>query len=75
MEIAPEVARWFREYYPLESDVVVADGWHRVELAAGSTRWAALLVLRLGAGVRNVSPDQIRDAAREVAGAIAARHR
>lgn len=75
IEIAPEVARWFGEYYPLEREDVLDDGWHRVELLAGTTRWAALLVLRLGTGVRRVVPAEVGDGAREIARVVAAQHR
>lgn len=74
IEISPEVARWFGDYYPLEMDEALADGWHRVELRVSALRWAALLVIRLGSGVRAVSPPEVLDEARTVAHAIAARH-
>ncbi|HEX2294778.1 MAG TPA: WYL domain-containing protein, partial [Actinomycetota bacterium] len=56
MEISPDVARWFADYYHPRSTEPLGDGWQKVELAASSRRWAATLLLQLGAGVRNVEP-------------------
>lgn len=75
LEISPDVARWFGDYYPLESDEPLPDGWHRVELFASGDRWAALLVIRLGAGVREIAPEGVAGAAREIARSLAAAHR
>lgn len=74
LEISPEVARWFPDYYPLESDEELPDGWHRVELVSGSARWASLLVLRLGSGARNVAPDWVARGAAEIARTIVEKH-
>ena len=74
IEISPEVARWFGDYYHPRSSEELADGWHRVELAASSRRWAATLLLQLGAGVRAVEPHETRDEARRLARLIAARY-
>jgi proteasome accessory factor C len=68
-EIAPSVARWFGDYYPVESIETLRDGWSRVRIAAGSERWAALLLLRLGSDARN-APERITDAARAMASRI-----
>lgn len=75
MEISPAVARWFADYYHPRSSEVLPDGWHRVELAASSTRWAATLLLQLGAGARNVEPPATLEEARRLAREIAARYR
>ena len=75
MEISPDVARWFPEYYPLRSRTALRKGWERVELIASSEPWAATLLVQLGAGVRNVEPKEMAAAARELAAAIAAKHR
>jgi len=74
LEISPEVARWFEDYYPIRSSTGLSDGWRRIELEAGGTKWGAGLVLKLGAGVRNVQPDDVRDAARQLAADIIADH-
>ena len=74
LEVSPEVARWFEEYYPTTASKELTDGWHRYELTASSDTWAATLLLRLGRGARNVQPDAVVDAARTLAGALAARH-
>ncbi|MFN2389184.1 MAG: helix-turn-helix transcriptional regulator [Actinomycetota bacterium] len=75
LEISPAAARWFADYYPLASSTPLDDGWVAVELTAGGTRWAAVLVLRLGADVRTVEPEPVRRAASELAAAIALRYR
>jgi proteasome accessory factor C len=73
-EISPQAARWFKEYYPIESSEERKDGWTRVTLVSGGTRWAATLLLRLGADARKVSPAEVADHARALAKEIAARH-
>ena len=74
MEISPDAVRWFEDYYPVRSSEPVDDGWRRVELQSSGDRWAATLVLRLGAEVRNVQPDSVLAAARSMAAALAERH-
>ncbi|MEA2459928.1 MAG: proteasome accessory factor, partial [Actinomycetota bacterium] len=73
-EISPEVSRWFEDYYPVVRSATTDDGWRKVELVASSERWAAILVLRLGAGVRAIEPPGVADQARSMATSIAARH-
>lgn len=74
MEISPEVASWFEDYYPTVAAEDRPDGWRRVELVAGGERWVATLLLRLGGDVRDVEPERMVEAARELAGKIAARY-
>ncbi len=74
IEMSPDVARWFVDYYPVRRVEWNKDGWAEVELATGGTRWAATLLLRLGAGVRRVLPESLRKNAQELAAAIAARY-
>ena len=74
LEIAPGVARWFSEYYPVRSKEALPDGWERVEMIASGPAWAARLILQLGAGVRNIQPAELDGAARELAAAIAANY-
>ncbi len=74
LEISPAAARWFSDYYRPRSVEELRGGWQRVEIATGSTRWPALLVLRLGADVRKVAPESVMDEVRRLAAAIAARH-
>ncbi|MGH2806268.1 MAG: helix-turn-helix transcriptional regulator [Actinomycetota bacterium] len=74
IEISPAAARWFEDYYPVASARTLDDGWREVELIASGERWAATLLLQLGADVRNVKPQQTADAATELGGRIAARH-
>jgi proteasome accessory factor C len=75
MEISPEVARWFADYYRPRATEPLDDGWQRVELAASTRRWAATLLLQLGAGARNVEPEETLAEARRLAREIAAPYR
>ena len=75
MEISPEAARWFEDYYPVKSASDASDGWRALELFSSSDRWAAGVVLKLGRHVRNIEPRSVVEAARELAGDMAARHR
>ncbi len=74
LELSPEVSRWFPDYFPLRSSEVLDDGWMRVELTSSGDRWAACLVLRLGAGVRSVQPPDVRSEAKVLAERVVARH-
>jgi proteasome accessory factor C len=74
LEVSPAVARWFEEYYPVTESRTLPDSWQAIRLAYSGERWAATLVLQLGADVRNVRPAAVLDAARDLARAIAARH-
>lgn len=74
IEISPGAARWFEDYYPVTEAATLDDGWRRVTLKAGGDRWAATLLLRLGADVRAVSPEDVMEAARDLATRIAARY-
>lgn len=74
-EISPAAASWFEDYYPVRAARDLQDGWREVELAAGSERWAAVVLLGLGRDVRAVRPRSVADAARSVAASIASRHR
>lgn len=74
LEISPEVARWFEDYYPVQSARDLDDGWRRVELISGGDRWGATLALRLGAHARVLEPRSVVEEARRLALAIAARH-
>lgn len=73
-EISPAAQRWFEDYYPVEDAADLADGWRRVELVAGSERWAATLSLKLGRDVRNVMPESVSELAGDLARKLAARH-
>jgi proteasome accessory factor C len=69
-EISPAAAKWFGDYYPVQDIETLDDGWSRVTIAAGSERWAALLLLRLGADARE-GPEHIVAVARQSALRIA----
>ena len=75
MEISPEVARWFGDYYHPRTTETLDDGWQRVTLAASSRRWAATLLLQLGAGARAVEPAETLEEARALAQEIAEPYR
>ncbi len=75
LEISPEVARWFGDYYPVRREETLRGRWHRVELTASSERWAANLVLQLGGGVRSVRPEAVLRLAQQTAREIAALYR
>lgn len=75
LEISPEAARWFEDYYPTAGSRDLDDGWREVTLVSSGERWMATLMLRLGKDCRNPQPPSLHDAARDLAGAIAARHR
>ena len=62
-EISPAIAAWFSDYYPVESTEELQDGWRRVRLAVGGERWAATVLMKLGAQVRNVEPEGVREGA------------
>lgn len=74
LEISPEAARWFADYYPTRSVTELPDGWLRVELEAGGTKWGATLILQMGAEARNVQPEDVRESAARLAAEILANH-
>lgn len=74
MEISPDAARWFEDYYPVKAAADAEDGWRRVELFSSGDRWAAGVVLSLGRHVRNVEPDSVLAATRELARKMRDRH-
>ena len=74
-DISPQAARWFTEYYPIESSEAIDDGWTRVTLVSGGVRWAATLLLRLSSDARNAQPAEVAEEARALAAEIAGRHR
>lgn len=67
IEVSPEVATWFLDYYPTRSHQPLDDGWMRVEMAYTGRRWAALLIVRLGAAVRSVTPPEVSADAADIA--------
>lgn len=74
LEISPEAARWFGDYYPTAARTVLPDGWEKVELDASGEAWAATLLVKLGRDVRAVAPQDVADAARRVAESIVSRY-
>ena len=73
-EISPAVATWFEDYYPVAKSNDTDDGWRRVEVVTSSHRWAAILVLQLGADVRKVEPEAVMEEVRSLAGRLADQH-
>ncbi|MDP9068154.1 MAG: WYL domain-containing protein [Actinomycetota bacterium] len=74
VEISPEAARWFEDYYPVRAARELPDGWREVELLSSGDRWGATLALRLGDQVRNVRPASVLETAQRLAERIARRH-
>jgi len=74
LEISPGAARWFEDYYPVESSEELTDGWRRVTMVSSGERWVATLMLQLGSDCRNPQPESLQQSARGLAAAIAARH-
>ncbi len=74
IDISPEVARWFEDYYPVTASEGLPDGWRRVTLVASGESWGATLLVRLGSGVRNVRPPAMLQAAERLAAEVAKNH-
>lgn len=74
LEISPEVARWFEDYYPVASSEGLPDGWRRVRLVSSGDRWAASLLVRLGKGARAVGTPGAEEEAARLARSILARY-
>ena len=74
LEISPAAARWFEDYYPVESSDVLEDGWRKVTMVSSGERWTATLMMQLGDDCRNPEPGSLTETARDLATAIAARH-
>ena len=74
LEISPEAARWFADYYPVEMGAELDDGWRKVTMVSSGDRWMARLMLQLGKDCRNPEPAELLVRAGELAAAIAKRH-
>jgi proteasome accessory factor C len=74
IEISPAAARWFGDYYPVIGSTDTDDGWQKVSLQVSGERWAATLILKLGADVRNIQPPAFLEAAKSLAERITAAH-
>jgi proteasome accessory factor C len=74
LEISPEAARWFEDYYPVTQSDALDDGWRAVAMRYGNPRWAATLILQLGSDVRRVEPKEVLDGAEELAERIRKAH-
>lgn len=74
VDIAPD-ARWVTEYYPLESQEPLADGWLRITLTAGGTAWLERLLLRLGTHARVVEPPDLGRRVHDLACRLLERYR
>jgi proteasome accessory factor C len=75
IDLAPQVAGWMAESYPLASTQALDGGWVRVHLMAGGTAWLEKLLLRLGSQARVVDPPDLAVRARELACRLAERYR
>ena len=61
-------ARWVAEYYEVDAETEGAGGDLEVELPASRLEWVARLVLRLGGEGEVLSPPELKDRVRELAG-------
>lgn len=75
LELAPHAAAWVSEYYPLESQERLDDGWTRIRLSASGTAWLERLLLRLGTQARVVEPKSLEKRVRGLACELADRYR
>lgn len=71
LDLAPQVASWVADYYPLESQERLDDGWVRVHLSAGGTAWLERLLLVLGPRARIVEPQSLSERVRGIACGLA----
>jgi proteasome accessory factor C len=67
LELDPKAAAWVGEYYPLESQERLDDGWTRVQLSARGTAWLERLLLRLGSQARVLEPKRLEMRVRDLA--------
>jgi proteasome accessory factor C len=67
VELQP-AARWVAEYYPVDDVQELTGGRLRVRLRTASEDWLPRLALRLGGQLVVVSPPQVADRIRELAG-------
>jgi predicted DNA-binding transcriptional regulator YafY len=70
LEISPRTAEWFEDYYPVTSARKLEDGWTAIEIPAGGSTWAAILVLKLGRDARKIRPEEVQSRARTLASRI-----
>jgi proteasome accessory factor C len=75
VDVAPQAASWISEYYPLDSQETLNDGWIRIRLSAGGTAWLERLLLRLGSQARVVEPAELGQRVRDLACRLSARYR
>ncbi|MGH2784337.1 MAG: helix-turn-helix transcriptional regulator [Actinomycetota bacterium] len=73
LDLAP-AAGWVREITPHDGAEARDDGWTRMTLRTAHLEWLARLVLRLGADVRVVGPEELVALVRETAEKALARY-
>jgi proteasome accessory factor C len=61
-------ARWVAEYYEVDAETEASGGDLEVQLPASRLEWVARLVLRLGGEAEVLSPPELKDRVRELAG-------
>jgi proteasome accessory factor C len=61
-------ARWVGEYYEVDAETETRTGDLEVQLPASRLEWVARLVLRLGGEAEVLSPPELKDRVRELAG-------
>lgn len=72
LELAPRAATWVAEYYPLDSQEPLQNGWVRVRLQASGTAWLERLLVRLGSQARVIDPSDLKQKVRDLACALVA---
>lgn len=72
VRVAGPVGDWIAEYYPVESDERLKDGWRELRFRTSAFAWLDKLLLRLGKDVEVVEPPELADRLREGAERILA---
>ena len=73
-EVPATTSRWLEEAYEPRSVRDLPDGWRAIEMESSGLQWITSLLVQLGSNVRNVQPNDVREAAMELARKIAASH-
>jgi proteasome accessory factor C len=73
IDISPQ-AGWVSDYYPLDSQEELENGWIRIRFKAGGLAWVERLLLRLGPQAEVVEPESLRDRLQSTACRMAKRY-
>lgn len=72
LRVAGPVGDWLAEYYPMESDEALDDGWRELRFRTSAFAWLEKLLLRLGPDVEVIEPPELADRLQEGAERILA---